>query len=77
MEPIEPNCPVCGKLLVKVSSGLTCIEGHTKILPVAEFEDVSVMPTKHSHCERIIQIPLRYKSLAAIYHFHLRAGGRP
>lgn len=74
MKPIEPICPHCGKLMIKVSGGLTCIDGHTRILPVREFEDRSVLPTKHSHCERMVQVPLSYRSLAAICDYHERYG---
>ncbi len=53
---IHPTCKICGKELVKVVSGLVCIEGHGKILPVEEFEDINDMPTNHSDCERLGQM---------------------
>lgn len=76
MKPIEPNCPHCGKLMIKVSGGLTCMEGHTRILPVQEFEDTTVLPTMHGHCEKMVQIPLSYKSLGAIYNYYSRVEGQ-
>jgi hypothetical protein len=75
MNKIEPTCEVCGKRLVKVASGLLCIEGHGRILPNDEFTDRNVLPSDHSHCERMIQIPLSVKSLGAIYKYRLRVEG--
>jgi hypothetical protein len=74
MNKIEPTCEVCGKRLVKVASGLLCIEGHGRILPNDEFTDRNVLPSDHSQCERMIQIPLSIKSLGAILNYRNRHG---
>lgn len=75
MNKIEPTCDECGKRLIKVASGMLCVEGHGRILPIDEFSDRNVMPTDHSKCERMIQIPLSIRSLGAIINFHNRHAG--
>lgn len=76
MEAIEPTCCECGKRLVKAGSGLLCIEGHGRIIPIDELMDATEVPVDHSKCERIVQIPISLRSLGAIYNFHMRHAGR-
>ena len=52
---IHPTCEICGKELVKVKSGLLCMEGHGPIVPLDEFIDRSKVPVEHKHLERMKQ----------------------
>lgn len=76
MKAIEPTCCECGKRLVKVGSGLLCIEGHGRIMPIDELMDATEVPVDHSRCERMVQIPLSYRSISAILNYHNRVGAK-
>ena len=58
---IHPTCDECGRQLVKVRSGLVCIEGHGRIIPIDEYVDRSKIPVDHSKCEKIQQQPFAFQ----------------